>query len=100
MIISTIGYFFLDPENNVEVVYILLQKGQKDPYWGRGGSWVGHFNDDNSLKGLRSIPNFLCGFPLNDSLVSFVIIILNNEFCSLMLSYPCFRWHKSLHLLP
>ena len=32
------------------------------------------------LKGLRSVPNVLCSCALNDSLVSFVIIVLTNEF--------------------
>ena len=51
-------------------------------------------------KGLKSVPNVLCSCPLNDSLVSFVIIMLTYEFRPLMLSHTCFRWLRSLHLLP
>ena len=52
------------------------------------------------LKVLRSVPNVLCSCPLNDSLVSFVIIVLTNEFYPLMLAHPCFRWLRSLRFLP
>ena len=44
--------------------------------------------DDN--PGMRSVPNVLNCCPLNDSLVSFVIIMRTNEFCPLMLSHYCF----------
>ena len=52
------------------------------------------------LNGLRSVPNVLCSCPLNDSLVSFVIMMLTNEFCHVMLSHPYFICPRSLHLLP
>ena len=76
--------------------------GEEDYLWGRGRPWgVGcHLNAYNPLKGPRSVPNVLCSFPLNGSLVSFVIIIITNELFPLMLSHPYFRWMRSLHLLP
>ena len=51
-------------------------------------------------NGLISVPTVLCSCPLNDSLVSFVIMMLTNEFCPLMLSHPYFRFLRSLHFLP
>ena len=53
---------------------------------GRGAGGGGHFNDDNPLKGPRSVPDVLCSCPLNDSLVYFVVIVLTNSFCPLVLS--------------
>ena len=53
-----------------------------------------------SEKGLRSVPSVLFSCPLNGSLVSFVIILLTDELCSLMLSHRCFRCLISLHFLP
>ena len=41
-------------------------------------------------KGLRSVPSVLCICPLNDSLVSFMIIMLTNEFCPLVFSRTYF----------
>ena len=66
---------------------------------GRGAGW-GTSMMITPQKGLISVPNFLCSCPLNDSLVSFVIIMLTNEFYPLMLSHPCFRWPRSLYFLP
>ena len=46
-----------------------MEKGEA--VWRKGG----HFNDDNPLKDMRSVPNVLRSFPLNVSLVYFVIIM-------------------------
>ena len=52
------------------------------------------------LKGMRSVPHVLCSCHINDTLVCFVVTILSNELCSLMLSFTCFRWLRSLRFFP
>ena len=56
--------------------------------------------DEKPLKGLRNAPYVLNCCPLNDSLVSFLIIMLTNELCPLMLCHHCFRWLISLRFPP
>ena len=79
----------------------LLKEGESISYgegggrrWCRGTSMM-----IRPEKGLRSVSSVLCSCPLDDSLVSFVIIMLTNKFCPLMISHLCFGWLRSLHFL-
>ena len=64
------------------------------------GEWGGASMMIRPEKGLRSVHSVLCSSSLNDILVSFVIIMLTNELFPLVLSHPCFRCLRSLHLFP
>ena len=64
--------------------------------WRRGG----HSNDYNPLKSTDTSSWCPMQLPPYDRLVCFVVMMLTNEFCLLMPSNPCFRWLRSLHLLP
>ena len=84
---------------------MFVNVAEEDYLWRRGMPWGGgegggYFNDDNLLKGMRSVSNVLCSCPLNDSLVSFVIIIITNELFPLMFYHSWFRWLINLHFLP
>ena len=59
---------------------MVVNGGEYNYIWRRGGLWgMGErFNDYNTLKGLRSVPNVICSCPLKDILVYFVIIIINH----------------------
>ena len=65
---------------------------------GRRGAWGGTSIMIQPGKGTRSVPSVLCSCPLNDGLVYFVVMMLTNKLCPLMISHLCFRWLRSLHL--
>ena len=75
-------------EKGLSSVPVIFYGGEEDYLWIRGGHGEGHSMMITPLKGLRSVPNVLYIFPIIDSLVSFVMIILTNELCPLMLSHP------------
>ena len=52
------------------------------------------------LKGLRSFPKLPKKYPINDSLVSFVLVMLNTELCPHMWSNHSFGSLRSLFFLP
>ena len=59
----------------------------------------GNFNYENPLKGLISAHKVLQNFPINDSLVSFVLVMINNEFCPTMFYHNLFGRLGSLLFL-
>ena len=52
------------------------------------------------FKGIRSDNNVLWSCPLDDSLVSFMIIMITNSLCPPMISNPYLRCMRILHILP
>ena len=74
-------------EKGLRSVPVVVDGGEGDYLWRGGGGGI-------------SVPNVLFSCPINYSLVYFVITMLTNELCPLMLSHPCFRWPRSLHFLP
>ena len=53
--------------------------------------WPIRVNDKTLLKGLRIFPGVQKKSPINESLVSYVLIMLYNEFCPLIFSNHSFR---------
>ena len=50
----------------------------------------GELNDEKPLKRLRSVLKFLKHFPINDILVYFVLLMINNELCPNIFSHHSF----------
>ena len=79
------------------VSHWLLVEGKSIRYGeggGRGACGGGEGGASMIIRpknGSRSVPNVLLSCTLNDSLASFVMRMLTNELCPLMLSHPCFR---------
>ena len=70
--------------------------------WGVGGGGAGGGGTSTTktpLKGMRSVPKVINNCPINDSLVSFVLVMINNEFCLHMFSnHSCGRLRSFLFL--
>ena len=57
-----------------------IKRGEEEYLGRRVGSGVGGgFNDEKPLKRLRSVLKFLKHSPINDRLVYFVLLMINNE---------------------
>ena len=52
--------------------------------------WAIRVNNKTPLKGLRSLPKVQTNFPIDDSLVFIVLVMLNNEFSPDMFSNHSF----------
>ena len=96
------GYFKEEnPLKGLRIVPVILDRGEEEKLGCRvrpGGG--GDLMIKTPFKGLRSVHKVLKNRPFNDILVSFVLVMINNELCLYIFSNHSFGGLKSLFLLP